>query len=87
MKRKWKNLLVTGMIIMCTPLLSKAEGLADNIHGLQGTLDRVYHEMLPLCSQLIGAGRAIAGFAALWYIAVRVWRQIAAAEPVDFFPC
>jgi conjugative transposon TraJ protein len=86
MKRKWKNLLITVVVIICTPILSKAEGLADNIHGLQGTLDNVYEEMLPMCSQLIGVGRAIAGFAALWYIAARVWRSIAAAEPVDFYP-
>jgi conjugative transposon TraJ protein len=86
MKRKWKNLLITVVVIICTPILSKAEGLADNIHGLQGTLDNVYDEMLPMCSQLIGVGRAIAGFAALWYIAARVWRSIAAAEPVDFYP-
>jgi hypothetical protein len=25
--------------------------VADSIHGLQGTLDNVYQEMLPLCSQ------------------------------------
>lgn len=68
------------------PVLSHAEGLADNIHGLQGTLDKVYDEMLPMCSGLIGVGRAIAGFAALWYIAARVWRHIANAEPIDVYP-
>lgn len=59
---------------------------ADDIRGLQGVLDNVYSEMLPLCSRLIGVGRGVAGFAALWYIAARVWRQIAAAEAVDFYP-
>lgn len=58
----------------------------DNISGLQATLETVYNQMLPLCSQLIGAAQGIAGFAALWYIASRVWRQIAAAEPLDFYP-
>ncbi|MFC3562793.1 conjugative transposon protein TraJ [Pedobacter jamesrossensis] len=42
--------------------------------------------MLPLCSRLIDVARGIAGFGALWYIASRVWRQIAAAEPIDFYP-
>ncbi|QEC72321.1 hypothetical protein FSB73_12215 [Arachidicoccus ginsenosidivorans] len=42
--------------------------------------------MLPLCSRLIGVGRAIAGFAAVWYIGSRVWGHIARAEPVDFYP-
>jgi hypothetical protein len=42
--------------------------------------------MMPLCSQLIGVGRGLAGFGAVWYIGSRVWKHIAAAEPVDFFP-
>ena len=74
---------VTGILF---PLFSSAAGLADNIQGLQGTLNSVYNDMLPMCSGLIGVGRAIAGFGALWYIGSRVWRQIAAAEPIDFYP-
>jgi conjugative transposon TraJ protein len=42
--------------------------------------------MMPLCSKLIGVGQGIAGFAATWYIASRVWRHIANAEPIDFYP-
>lgn len=42
--------------------------------------------MLPMCSQLIGVARGIAGFGALWYIAARVWRHLANAEAVDFYP-
>lgn len=74
---------VTGILF---PLFSSATGLADNIQGLQGTLNSVYNDMLPMCSGLLGVGRAIAGFGALWYIGSRVWRQIAAAEPIDFYP-
>src|SRR4051812_42243813 len=58
----------------------------DNLTGLQATLEQVYNQMLPLCSSLIGTAQGLAGFAALWYIASRVWRQIAAAEPIDFYP-
>lgn len=76
-------LAVTGIAF---PLFSKADGLATDIQGLQGTLNGVYNDMLPMCSQLIGVGRAIAGFGALWYIGSRVWRQIASAEPIDFYP-
>lgn len=76
-------LAVTGILF---PLFSRADGLATDIHGLQGTLDGVYNDMLPMCSQLIGIGRAIAGFGALWYIAARVYRQIASAEAIDFYP-
>jgi len=60
--------------------------VAEQIHSMQAVLDTLYRDMLPLCSQLIGVGRGIAGFAAIWYIAARVWRHIANAEPVDFYP-
>jgi conjugative transposon TraJ protein len=84
-----KRILLTAMIAVSgslLPLFSRAAGLADDMQGLQGTLNNVYNDMLPLCSGLIGIGRAIAGFGALWYIGSRVWRQIAAAEPIDFYP-
>ena len=55
----------------------------DNLHEL---LRSLYDDMMPLCSRLIGVGRGIAGFAATWYIASRVWRHIANAEPIDFYP-
>ena len=61
-------------------------GLAEDMKGLHSVLDQLYAEMLPLCSQLIGVGRGIAGFAATWYIAYRVWGHIARAEPIDFYP-
>jgi len=53
---------------------------------LQSVLDQLYNEMLPLCSKLIGVGRGLAAFAALWYISSRVWRHLANAEPIDFYP-
>lgn len=68
------------------PSLLFAQGLAGELTGMQPVLDKVYEDMLPLCSRLIGVARGIAGFGALWYIASRVWRQIAAAEPIDFYP-
>jgi conjugative transposon TraJ protein len=82
-----KAVLVTA-VTMGLPVLSIAQdsGLANNINGLQGVLDQLYTEMIPLCSQLIGVGRGIAGFAALWFIAVRVWQHLANAEPVDVYP-
>jgi conjugative transposon TraJ protein len=75
--------MVAGMIL---PQISHAQGIAGEIGGLQKVLEQLYDEMLPLCSQLIGVGRGIAGFAATWYIATRVWGHIARAEPVDFYP-
>src|SRR5690606_995376 len=67
------------------PLCSQAQ-VALEIRGLQSVLDNMYDTMLPLCSQLIGVGRGLAGFAALWYIASRVWKHLSNAEPIDFYP-
>lgn len=86
MKKQLSIIILTIISAILSPLLGKAEGLATDIQGLQGTLNGIYSQMLPMCSQLIGAGRAIAGFGALWYIGSRIWRQMASAEPIDFYP-
>lgn len=69
------------------PLVSQAQdsGLSGDIGGLQATLQQVYNTMIQKCAQLIGIGQAIAGFAALWYVAVRIWKPIARAEQVDVY--
>src|SRR6201985_2057339 len=84
-----KQLIQAAMLVAIAtalPFSSQAQGLATDIHSLQGVLDTLYDQMIPMCSQLIGVGRGIAGFAATWYIAARVWRHIANAEPIDFYP-
>jgi conjugative transposon TraJ protein len=86
MKKKIYLTAIFAVTGIAFPFFSQAQGLANDIQGLQGTLNDVYNDMLPMCSQLIGVGRAIAGFGALWYIGSRVWRQIASAEPIDFYP-
>ncbi|RQO75602.1 conjugative transposon protein TraJ [Pedobacter sp. KBW06] len=79
------NLVVLGLLLPCISL-AQGSAMAGSISGLQPVLDNVYNEMLPLCARLIGVARGLAGFGALWYISSRVWRQIAAAEAVDFYP-
>lgn len=90
MKRRgvWIALLsATGMFIPNLLFAQDSGGsLAGDIQGLHSVLDQLYNEMMPMCGQLIGVGRSLAAFAALWYIAARVWRHIANAEPVDFYP-
>ena len=78
--------VLTILMIMPNVLFAQNGGFADEIKSLQQVLEQLYNEMLPLCSKLIGVGRGIAGFAATWYIASRVWRHIANAEPIDFYP-
>lgn len=73
-------------VVLVFPVIGFAQGVSGQTAGLQSVLYRVYREMIPMCSNLIDAGRAIAGFGALWYIASRVWQHMASAEPVDFYP-
>jgi conjugative transposon TraJ protein len=83
-KRSKAALFAAAGIVM--PIVSYAQGLADDMNSLHGVLDQLYDEMMPLCSNLLGVGQGIAGFGAIWYIASRVWRHIANAEPIDFYP-
>ena len=55
----------------------------DNIHTI---LRELYNDMMPLCSDMTGVARAIAGLGALFYVAYRVWQSLARAEPIDVFP-
>lgn len=86
---KWKRaafMAAVGLILPQFSYVSHAQGLTDEMNSLQGVLNQLYDEMMPLCSNLISVGQGIAGFAATWYIASRVWRHIANAEPIDFYP-
>ncbi len=76
----------TGMVLPLAIYAQNGGGLGDDLKGMQSTLDELYTQMIPLCGELIGVGRGIAGFAATWYIAYRVWRHLANAEPIDFYP-
>ncbi len=74
------------LLVFFLPEVLHGQTFTGEIHSLQSVLDQLYYEMLPLCSKLIGVGRGLAGFAALWYISSRVWRHLANAEPIDFYP-
>lgn len=79
--------VLVAVAVMLPDLVCAQDGdIAREISSLHVVLQQLYDDMIPLCSELIGVGRGIAGFAATWYIAARVWRHIANAEPVDFYP-
>ena len=80
------RLISIAVLIFLIPNFAEAQGAAGRIRSLHEVLEKLYDDMMPLCSRLIGVGRGIAGFAATWYIASRVWGHIARAEPVDFYP-
>jgi conjugative transposon TraJ protein len=79
-------MIAITIVSLIPEMVSAQTGFADDIQSLHTVLEQLYDNMMPMCSQLIGVGRGIAGFAATWYIASRVWRHIANAEPVDFYP-
>lgn len=74
------------LLVLLLPFASNAQGLGDEMQSLHGVLGQLYEQMMPLCSNLLAVGQGIAGFGAIWYIASRVWRHIANAEPIDFYP-
>ena len=55
----------------------------ENLHQI---LRSLYDEMMPLCEDMAGVAKSIAGLGALFYVAYRVWQSLARAEPIDVFP-
>lgn len=42
--------------------------------------------MMPLCGDMVGVAKGIAGLGALFYVAAKVWQALARAEPIDVYP-
>lgn len=55
----------------------------DNLHQV---LANLYQDMIPLCGDMIGVAKGLAGLGALFYVAYRVWQALSRAEPIDIFP-
>jgi conjugative transposon TraJ protein len=55
----------------------------DNLHQI---LRNLYTEMMPLCGNMAGIAKGVAGLGALFYVAHRVWQSLARAEPIDVYP-
>lgn len=55
----------------------------SNLHTI---LRSLYDEMMPMCSDMAGVAQGIAGLGPLFYVAYRIWRSLANAEPIDVFP-
>ena len=54
----------------------------DNLHQI---LRSLYTDMMPLCGNMAGVAKGIAGLA-LFYVAAKVWQSLASAEPIDVYP-
>lgn len=60
--------------------------LAIDFTNLHTVLEGLYDEMMPLCEDMLGIGKGLAGLGALFYVASRVWQSLARAEPIDVYP-
>ena len=52
----------------------------DNLHQI---LRSLYEQMMPLCGDMAGVAKGIAGLGSLFYVAYRVWQSLARAEPIE----
>ena len=59
---------------------------AIDFNNLHQILRNLYEEMMPLCSNMAGVAKGIAGLGALFYVAHRVWQSLSRAEPIDVYP-
>lgn len=55
----------------------------DNLHEV---LRSLYEEMMPLCAEMAGISKGLAGLGALFYVSLRVWQALSRAEPIDIYP-
>jgi hypothetical protein len=69
---------------MILPICVTAQSISNGSY-MQSILDQLYNDMMPMCSQLIVVARGIGGLATLCYIAMRIWRNIATAQPIDLY--
>ena len=60
--------------------------LAINFDNLHQILRSLFTEMMPLCGNMAGIAKGIAGLGALFYVAYRVWQSLSRAEPIDVYP-
>jgi len=79
-----KIFLVLIVFTICS--ISVHAQIANGVQQLHTVLETVYDQMITLSSQLLLVSQAIAGIGASFYIGYRVWKHIANAEPIDFFP-
>ena len=61
--------------------------LAVDFSNLHEILRNLYQEMMPLCANMAGVAKGIAGLGALVYVAVRVWQALARADPSTCIRC
>lgn len=77
--------ILSLLILTFLPNLVHAQ-VSAGVSQLHTVLDNVYNQMIPMCSKLVDISQAVAGLGTIFYIGFRVWKHLAHAEPIDFFP-
>jgi conjugative transposon TraJ protein len=85
MKKQLRRLIVWAAVLFL-PMPAFCQIFDGQLQGFHNVLEKLYRDMIPMVKGLLTVSQAIAGLGALGYIGVRVWKHIAAAEPIDFFP-
>ena len=70
---------------MLMPCFVQAQ-VSAGVNSMHTVLDNVYNQMIPLCQNMVQIAQAMAGLGTIFYIGFRVWKHIARAEAIDFFP-
>lgn len=78
--------LICLLGLLCIPGLAQANELAAYIDDFNGMMVDVSEALGEGTYPLQAGARAIAGIGAVFYIGARVWKHIANAEAVDFYP-
>lgn len=77
--------LLSFLGLLLLPTLAHAQ-VSSGVSELHDVLNNVYNQMIPMCANLIQICQAVAGLGCIFYIGFRVWKHLARAEPIDFFP-
>lgn len=83
--KNWIGVLLVACAILA-PAFAHAQSIGDDMQSMHAVLSDVYKDMTKDLSRLINVARGLAGFGAIFFIGFRVWKSLAAAEPVDVFP-
>lgn len=83
-----KKIFIPCMTLACLiiPALLYAREPVGEVQKMHDVLEKLYDDMIPLCGKITNIARGIGGFGAILFIAVRAGRNLANAEPIDFFP-
>ena len=85
-----KNILsffVAFIVLLIIPHHLFAQlNVANGVQQMHAVLNGVYDQMMPLCEQVLKVCQSVAAFGATFYIGNKVWKHIANAEQIDFYP-